>query len=229
MPVLPSAASGPTAGVLTLLRAAAVACLIALPASQAHAQRVLKPVDQAVSKPDFYSFRAQLQSAVARRDVAALIGSLDPGIRNSFGDNNGIEAFRQIWEPDDRKGRVWETLGEVLALGGSFDREGNFVAPYVFSRWPEQVDAFSHAAITGAAVPVRGAPASSSPVTTSLSFAVVEQVESRGADDSWIQIRLARGKTGYVDRRFIRSPTDYRAIFSKRDGKWKLSAFLAGD
>ncbi|GIZ50184.1 SH3 domain-containing protein [Noviherbaspirillum aridicola] len=212
------------------IRAAIAACLIAVGAlTQAHAERTLKPVDQAATRADFYAFRAQLQAAIARRDAGALLAGVDRNIRNSFGDNNGVDAFRQIWEPEDRRSRVWEVLGEVLALGGSFDREGSFVAPYVFSRWPRDADAFTHAAILGASVPVRAAASPSSPVAASLSFSIVEQIESRGADESWVQIRLPRGKTGFVDRRFIRSPVDYRAIFSKRDGKWKMTAFLAGD
>lgn len=218
------------ASAMTLLRTALAASLIAVAAApQAQAQRVLKPVDQAATRSDFYGFRAQLQAAIARRDVAALLASLDGNIRNSFGDNNGIDAFRQIWEPEDRKSRVWETLGEVLALGGSFDREGAFIAPYVFSRWPGSVDSFTHVALVGASVPIRVASSPTAPVTTSLSFAIVEQVESRGTDETWVQVRLPGGKTGFVNNRFVRSPVDYRAIFSKRGGTWKMTAFLAGD
>lgn len=215
---------------IRFLRAAAAATAIATASVPlAHAQGSLRPVDQAVSRVDFYSFRAQLQSAIARRDVAALLAAVDPNIRNSFGDNNGIAAFRQIWEPEDRRSRVWETLGEVLALGGSFDSEGNFIAPYVFSRWPDKLDAFSHVALVGAGVPVRSSASPSAPTIASMSFSILEQVESTGADESWVQVRLPAGKTGFVDRRLVRSPIDYRAIFSKRGGKWKMTAFLAGD
>lgn len=220
----------PAGAARRLLRAALAASLISLTAiPQVHAQTTLKPVDQAVSRSDFYSFRAQLQSAIARRDVAALLASVDPDIRNSFGDNKGLEAFRQIWEPEDRKSRLWEALGEVLALGGSFGRDGSFVAPYVFSRWPESVDAFTHAAVVGTTVTVRAAPSASAAAVTSLSFAIVEQLDTVGPNESWVHVRLPRGKSGFVDRRFVRSPVDYRAIFSKRGDGWKMTAFLAGD
>jgi hypothetical protein len=213
-----------------LLRSLGLAILIAGGSTQdAFAQRSLKPVDQAVKRPDFFSFRAQLMVAVARRDTAALLDSLDKNIKNSFGDNNGIEAFRQIWEPDSRQSRLWETLGETLALGGSFDREGAFTAPYVFSRWPEEVDAFTHAAIVAADVRARVTAKASAPTVATLSFTIVEQAESQAADESTVQIRLPGGKAAFVDRRFIRSPVDYRAVFTKTDGKWRMTAFLAGD
>jgi len=34
---------------------------------------------------------------------------------------------------------------------------------------------------------------------------------------------------GYVRVSETRSPLDYRAVFELVDGKWKLSAFVAGD
>jgi hypothetical protein len=33
----------------------------------------------------------------------------------------------------------------------------------------------------------------------------------------------------YIEEKNIRSPVDYYGRFAKRDGVWKLTAFLAGD
>lgn len=228
---LPPTYAGRLRGLLAPLRRAAGLAVLASAclAQDVLAQRSLKPVDQAVTRPDFYSFRAQLQAAVARRDTAALLAALDKNVRNSFGDNNGIEAFRQIWEPDSRNSRVWQTLGEALALGGSFDGTGRFTAPYVFSRWPNKTDPFTHAALIAPEVRVRAAASPSAAVVATLSFAIVEHADNAGPDEPWVRLRLAGGKTGYVESRFLRSPTDYRAVFGKTDGKWKIQAFLAGD
>ena len=57
------------------------------------------PVDEAASVPDFFSFRAQLQAAVARRDVAVVLGALSRDVKLSFGDDAGIEDFKRIWQP----------------------------------------------------------------------------------------------------------------------------------
>lgn len=46
---------------------------------------------------------------------------------------------------------------------------------------------------------------------------------------TWVHIKLAAGRTGFVDRRFLRSPVDYRVNFAKLDGRWQLVFFLAGD
>ena len=41
--------------------------------------------------------------------------------------------------------------------------------------------------------------------------------------------RLAGGSLGYVRSRSVRSPIDHRAIFSRRDGRWWMITFIAGD
>jgi hypothetical protein len=43
------------------------------------AQQPFLPVDEASSRPDFFSFRAQLQRAIARHDTVALLARLRRG------------------------------------------------------------------------------------------------------------------------------------------------------
>ena len=45
----------------------------------------------------------------------------------------------------------------------------------------------------------------------------------------WIAVRLDDGRSGFVRRALARSPIDYRAWFRKREGKWRMEGFLAGD
>jgi hypothetical protein len=44
----------------------------------AAAERELRPVDEAARRADFFSFRAHLQMAVARRDADALLAAIHP-------------------------------------------------------------------------------------------------------------------------------------------------------
>src|SRR5687767_3243003 len=64
----------------------------------AAAQPAFPPVDEASTVPDFFSFRAQLQAAVARRDTAAVEAALDPAVRLSFGGESGLDGFRRMWK-----------------------------------------------------------------------------------------------------------------------------------
>jgi len=193
----------------------------------------LKPVDEAAQQPAFFTFRAQLQAAVARHDTAAVVAVLNPGIRTSFGDGGGAAGFRQQWRPDAPDSKLWDTLGRVLALGGSFQPDGTFVAPYTFSRWPQQIDSFEHVAVVGDRVSVRGSARADAAALTTVSFVILpigkDARPAAGRDDRWIAVQLKNGRVGYVSAQYARSPIDYRAIFAKSSERWQLMAFVSGD
>ena len=191
----------------------------------------LLPVDEAARQPDFFSFRAQLQTAVARHDIEAVIAVVHKGIKNSFGGDEGVDGFRRIWNPNAADSTLWAELGAVLALGGTFDADDSFTAPYVFSRWPNQYDGFEHVALIASDVRVREAPRSDAPALMPLSFAILPVVRSNGIAEveGWTAVQLEGRKTGFVVTRLTRSPIDYRARFNKINGRWQMTFFLAGD
>lgn len=152
----------------------AASCLVLLLAFPVISQAVSPlPVDEAAKQPDFFTFRAQLQVAIAKRDKAAVLAVVSKNIQNGFGDDNGINHFKKLWAIDKPNSKLWETLGTLLALGGGFQPDGSFNAPYVSSHWPD-VDGFENIAIVGDKVNIR-------------------------------------------------------AFFEKVEGRWKMTALLAGD
>ena len=194
----------------------------------------LRPVDEAVRQPDFFTFRAQLQAAVARHDTAAVIAALDPGVRLSFGGHGGIADFRTMWLAPDRIETLWREMGTVLALGGSFQGASSFVAPYIFSQWPSQgADAFDHVAVIGSNVRVRAEARPDAPVIARLSYKIVAvgsgaPARGQGARE-WVAVRLEDGTHGYISRAYVRSPVDYRILFGKTARGWVVDSFVAGD
>jgi len=190
------------------------------------------PVDEAASRPDFFTFRAHLQAAIAQRDAAALLGAVHPDIKISFGGDDGIEAFKQFWRIQESDSRLWRELAMVLSMGGSFNGTDTFTAPYVFSRWPPDTDAFENVAVIGANVRIRTAPRIDAPTLTSVSFSILhldaEALRSDRTNSEWTAV-VVNGRKGYIATRFIRSPIDYRAMFTYAAGRWLLTLFVAGD
>ena len=187
----------------------------------------LLPIDEASRDPEFFAFRAQLQAAVARHDAEAVLAAVDQNVRNTFGGDDGIDAFRRRWNLPAGD-RLWDELGTALAFGGAFREGGHFAASYVFARWPEPFDSFGHVAVLGTNVRVRTQPDLKSRILTALSFDVVPLAAPVG-DSEWARIKLRDGRTGYISSRYVRSPVDYRALFNKVDGRWRMTAFVAGD
>lgn len=207
----------------------AVLFLLQAAAGSAQVGKLL-PVDEAVRDPQLFAFRAQLQAAIARRDVQAVLDVVHPNIKNTFGGDDGIESFKRRWKLESGDSRLWDELGTVLALGGSFRDKDNFVAPYVFSEWPERFDAFEHAAVVGTGVRVRSQPDAQGAILTALTFDVVQvQPRSPGLADDWTPMKLRDGRKGYIASRYVRSSVDYRASLSRENGRWRLNFFVAGD
>ncbi len=208
-----------------------LASLFLLQASAGLAQVAkLLPTDEAVRDPQLFAFRAQLQAAIARHDMQAVLDAVHPNIKNTFGGDDGIENFKRLWKLQGGESELWDKLGTVLALGGSFQNKDNFVAPYIFSRWPERFDAFEHAAVVGTGVRVRSQPSAQGTILTSLTFDIVK-VEPRSPNLSrdWTPVKLRDGRKGYIASRYVRSSVDYRASLSRENGRWRLNFFVAGD
>jgi hypothetical protein len=164
--------------------------------------------------------------AVEQRDVAAVVEASDPGIRLGFDASGGVDTLRR--QLADRS-ETWNALREVLARGGAFSSPTSFAAPYVYSNWPERFDSFACAAVTGTNVRLRSAPSLDAPIVAAVSHAIVRVIEAAKPGGMWSRIQLGDGRTGYMWSDYVRSPAGYRALFNRIDGRWRMTAFVAGD
>src|SRR6185369_7215808 len=153
----------------------------------------LLPVDEAPSKSDFFNYRARLQMAVERRDIDALIEASDPGIRLGFDASGGTDTLRKRFAG---RSESWDELRAVLSRGGRFTSPSSFAAPYVYSNWPERLDSFECAAVTGTRVRLRSEPRLDAPIVTSVSHSIVRMIEPAG-DQLWSRVQLGDGQMGY--------------------------------
>jgi hypothetical protein len=195
--------------------------------------RYLLPVDQAATDASFAAFRAELIAAIDRKDIAAVERALAPDIKASFGGETGIADFHAMWRTKEPDSELWAELGTVLRLGGSFDRDGRFVAPYVFSRFPDDLDAMESLVIIGRGVALRAEPKPDGALLARLTYEIVTAAPPDGPEaadaKAWVKVVAANGHMGYVAAPLVRSPIDYRAGFAKRDGQWRMIFFVAGD
>lgn len=206
--------------VLPLLIGLAVAAM----ASPAAAQ-TLPPGDECGA--DFAAFRARLLDILARRDAPALLEHVDPQVDFSFGGvGPGRDAFAADWGlSEPHSSGLWTELGQALLLGCARVENGEVAAPYLYGRFPEDVDPY----VGGVAVPgtmLYPAPAYEGEGAP-LAWHIVTEGESNGS--GWRRVTLADGRSGYVREEEVLSPIGYRAIFARRDGSWRLVAFIAGD
>ena len=64
-----------------------------------------------------------------------------PTVKVAFDGSDGIEAFKES-HLNNPKEDFWTEFGQILSLGGRFRTPDSFDAPYTFSDWPDDFDAF---------------------------------------------------------------------------------------
>ena len=224
-----------------LILPAIILCFVFSNVVPAQKEHQVMPVDEAKNDASFLAFREKLIAAVKKRDAKFLLDTLDRDVKGSFGGDSGIADFKKLWKLDKPNSKLWNELLTVLTNGGTFsEREGlktkEFCAPYSFTVFPPDLDAFEYQMIFGSNVNLRAKPDSKSAVITQLSYNVVKvdyensiKKPKSENDYSWLKVETLGGKKGFVNPEFVRSPIDYRGCFEKKNGKWKMTFFLAGD
>lgn len=233
----------PATWAIAVIAAIALSAGIAGAPADAAAQS-FRPFDEGTRDPSFAAFRRQLIRIVEARNLPALRRHFHREIRTSFGGGQGPAAAAKAMQDDPAR---WQILARLLRRGGRFERtkwqcrtkDGSrpcvlpgFIAPYTYYAMPPKGrDAHEIMVITGAGVNVRAAPNRKAKVVARLSHRIVTLPKKPSAkrSETWVQIELPRGRTGFVSRRFAVSPIDYRAGFVKEDGRWQMTFFLAGD
>jgi len=185
-------------------------------------------IDEAKENPSFCAFRKQLIRALEKSDTTFVLSVFDKDVKLDFGGGYGIDELKNRFREPVHYGDLWNELHTLLLLGGTFSGDEYFIAPYVYSEWPDGIDAYTHIAVTGNRIPVYKQPESESEKLTFLSYTIVEK-DFQWYDTDWVRIKLPNGKSGFIMRIHTRSPIDYRIIFRQTDTVWEITVFLAGD
>lgn len=200
--------------------------------------RKLYPIDEAIQNTDFEKFRDELVDAAQRRDLDFLKEHTDDNVRYTFGENDTIEGFLREWHLDSNpeESEFWGELIQVLELGGTFDGREGFTAPYVYSQFPEDIDAFQHVVIVDEKVKVYAQPDIKSEIQGTLTYSIVRLLEpdaqprtEEGGSGLWLKVQTFSGHSGFILAKYARSPIGYRARWKNVNGTWRMVFFVAGD
>lgn len=187
------------------------------------------PRDECGTEPGFAAFRVRLNAAVAARDARALASLADPGIRLDFGGGGGSdELIKRLGGPDGA--HLWDELAALRDLGCAWD-EPNAVMPWIFARAPEPSDPYRAYLVTGNAVPLRAGPAADAPVVRTLGWELVSKLGNVSpVKAEAVEVETLDGTArGFVSGEALRGLLGYRLLAVRRNGEWKITAFVAGD
>jgi hypothetical protein len=202
-------------------------------------QRLL-PRDEYKKDSSLSAFVEKLKIAIRSKNKQYILSVLDKDIRNSFGGNDGIEEFKQMWTFNSSNSELWKTMEGIINYGGVFnttkDSRLQFVFPYIFKLdLKNSDDYFSVMVVTVAKLKVKEKPELNSKTVGELSYDVVwieysDEFKPKLEVEGWTYIRTLDTKIiGYVQSEYLYSPIGYRMFLGKIDNKWRITTLVAGD
>lgn len=186
------------------------------------------PVDQCARDRSFVAFRNGLLSAIRRRDRRHILSVLAPDVGVSLGGAHGEADFISQWHLDRPDSLLWESLEAALALGCARLDNGELVAPALVAQLDNQEDVSSAVVAIRTGAPVLARPDEAGEAIATLAWDVL-RLRSVEVPEGWYAVTLASGRDGFVRHADVRSPLDYRIYFRKQGGRWRITAFIAGD
>lgn len=215
-----------------------------LPPKQIIEPGKLYPVDEGQTDTSFYVFRAELLKVLEAKDEFKLIEMVGDSIQNADDASEflfGISSFVEKWKLDVNKdsSQVWSVLTKIISQGGVFDEtHDNFVAPYYIATFPDTVyDGYDVGVLTGEGVRVRAGTSVNSQVLKTISYDILPVLNWQEKEDIidgetnyWVKVKYTENKVGYIFGKFLGSPHDYYATFTKQpNGSWLLTALLLSE
>ncbi len=178
-----------------------------------------------------HAFLAALGAAVELRDTDLMAALAAEDIKLDFGGGEGVEEFRLRLESESLG--LWEELEQVVSMGCAVNRQGGITLPLYFAKDIDS-DPYETVIVAGQPVFVHAGPAPHSSRIADVSWQALEVIGSAETPDGWVHVALPEhilggADEGYVRAENLRSVIDYRLIASSRNGRWRITAFIAGD
>ncbi|PZT90254.1 MAG: hypothetical protein DI637_04475 [Citromicrobium sp.] len=185
------------------------------------------PRDECAAVDGAPAFLAKLRAAVEARDADALVALTSDQTVLDFGGGAGGDLLRQ--RLTDPEYEIWGALDELAEMGCAPYESAGIVLPWYFAQDLGTDDPFSTMMVTGERVPLYKAASANSEVLESISWDVVGLDGGLQPDAQFQKVTAQSGATGFIADESLRSQVDYRLIADDVDGRWQITALVAGD
>ena len=204
--------------------------LVAALVLAAAAPTLLPPVERCGGDPEFTAVRTRLEQIIQKQDIDGLLSLMAQNVRVTFGGRYGREDFRRHWGRSKDQSQLWKELHQATKLGcaTAVDGQGKEyrAMPAMFVTGGDLDGFATWVALPGAMMRARRSPKASVRIRLP-AWTVLDEVDHDGGP--WIEARTPKGHRGFVATAQARSIIDYRIVFGRRDGEWKITALVAGD
>jgi hypothetical protein len=193
--------------------------------------RRLPRVDESARDPQLAALLTRIKQIAAKRDRDALQTLANPDFRVEFDEGKGPAALRKKWFSGSNPSQLWQILERILTLGGSFYSPTLFAAPYVYTRFPKDLDPLAHVVVTGAmtlyARNSQDAAAAANAIDEILPLAAPLEPPVWLDPAAYISVRHPAAGTCFARGSEVYSPAGHRMFFEKVQGRWRWISLAA--
>ena len=184
-------------------------------------RRYLRPGDEGAGDASFVQFLGELRQVAGAKDEAGLRGLCAADVITGVDMPPGpAELTKRM------RAGGWAELAEILGMGAARYEKG-FVLPYLFGKFPEDLESTEHVVPVRAGATLRAAAAAGARMISPLDFDILRVAEFReGAQ--WLAAERLDGLKGWVAAKDVRSLGAPRVFIEKRGGAWKITAWGGG-
>jgi len=186
----------------------------------------LKPADEASQNPALAALLDRIRATIASRNIGELEMLMAPKFRVEFDVGEGPKKFHSHWHPDAPSTQVWPMLARLFAMGGTFYSDTLFAVPYVYTRFPLDLNLLEYVVALKQDVSLLEKPERGAKQIGKLAYSIVPLAEPLKppvllAPDSYLEVRLPGTGRSFVAAADVYSPAAHRAFFEKRQGEWR--------
>lgn len=194
-------------------------------------RRIDAPNEEALD-PGLVNLLKRLRGIVAERKHVALAALMSAGFRVEFDAGKGPVAFRRQWHPESASNPIWGILDRLLAMPGHCYMDNLYAVPYVFARFPFDLDPLRHVVAVKDSVDLLAQPKTDAMRVGSINRSIVPLAEPFEPPviipaGGFVELKHPNVGRCFAASADIYSPAAHRAFFEKRQGQWRWISLAA--
>ena len=194
--------------------------------------RKLPPPSQGPRDAALTTLLSRMRRIVTERDYRSLEALMLPTFRVEFDVGQGPRVFRNHWLTESRQSPVWKILQRLLSLDGTFYSPTLYALPYVYARFPIDLNPLEYVVAVNKEVPLFAKPEPGAEPIGLLQHSIVPLAKPLEPPviipaEGFIEVNHPSLGRCFAAAGSVYCPAGHRAFFEKRKGEWRWISLAA--
>ena len=174
----------------------------------------------------------RMRRIVTERDYRSLDGLMSPTFRVEFDVGQGPRVFRNHWRTESHQSPLWKILERLLSLEGTFYSPTLYVLPYLYARFPIDLNPLEYVVAVNQEVPLFAKPEPGAEPIGLLQHSIVPLAKPLEPPviipaEGFIEVNHPSLGRCFAGAGSVYCAAGHRAFFEKRNGKWRWISLAA--